>query len=56
MSDESCTAKIKVNIKLEKFDGEYVEGAIPVDVIEREYEFNDQNEVNNFLGALNGND
>lgn len=56
MANESCTTSIKVNLKLEKFDGEYVEGMAPVEVIEREYEFTNQQEVDQFLGATNGND
>ena len=56
MNTESCTPSIKVNIKLEKFDGDYKPGMTPVEVIDREYEFTNQQEVEKFLGDLNGHD
>lgn len=57
MNTESCAPKIKVHLKLAKFDGEYVEGATPVEIIEREYEFSTQDEAFTYLEGLNhGND
>ena len=56
MNTESCTPKIKVNIKLEKFDGEYQPGMTPVEIITREYEFSSQQDVEKFLGDVNGHD
>lgn len=57
MQNESCKPKIHVHLKLEKFDGELTEGKKPVEVIEREYDFDDIDTVQKFLKEQqNGND
>lgn len=55
--EESCKPKVHVHLKLEKFDGEFTEGKIPVEVIEREYDFDDIELAQNFIKEhQNGND
>jgi hypothetical protein len=54
---EDVIFNVKVNLKLEKFNGEWQEGAVPVEVIEREYLFNTAEEAAAFVKELqNGND
>lgn len=55
--NESCTPRLHIHIKLEKFDGEYEEGKKPVEVIERDYDFDDIETAEKFLKEYsNGND
>jgi len=55
--DESCKPKIHVHLKLEKFDGEFTEGKVPVETIEREYDFDDLETAQHFVKEFqNGND
>lgn len=57
MKADTCTPKFHVHLKLEKFDGEFTEGKKPVEVIERDYDFDDIELAQNFIKEhQNGND
>ena len=57
MNTEACKPKIHVHLKLEKFDGEFKEGDTPVEIVEREYDFDDLETAEKFVKEMqNGND
>lgn len=61
MSTENAVINVEVSLKLEKFDGDYFEGAVPVDIIEKTYIFNSAELAIDFISDFikegqNGND
>lgn len=57
MATETAQPKITVHLRLAKFDGEYVPGATPVEIVERDYDFTDDKILQQFLKETqNGND